>query len=127
LPHVRYTAVGTNFHSFIETSEPEEYVKNRFLKAGDWDHERHPLHAAGVRLVYRLPNDGRVVLSIDTGEVTVKEESASKTAVLANANFHRQCKQSPGKDEVQHHLQQVPSDWEMYQSLLCDALGTQEE
>jgi hypothetical protein len=127
LPHVHYTAVGINFLSFIETREPEKRIKERFLKAGKWDNEEHPLHAASVRLVYAFRDGCRVTLSVDPGEVTLKDDSGGRPAILANGNFHRQCEGHPGSDEVKRHLGKLPSDWDMYQLLLRDAIGSDGE
>jgi len=42
LPHVRYTAVGINFHSVAEVPDPATSLKTRFLKSGPWDNPSHP-------------------------------------------------------------------------------------
>ncbi len=126
LPHVRYTAVGTNFHSFIEMPDPAAYLKKRFLKHGSWDTERHPLHAVGCRLVYLLPADCRATLSIDFGEVTPQATDQKVPAILVNGNFHRECTERSGATEVETHLTRVDSDWSTYQMLVHDALDIEE-
>lgn len=127
LPHVRYTATGINFQSMAETSEPEVYLKNRFLKQGPWDGPSHPLNAVGLRLVYPL-SGGRLVLSLDAGEAerTDGGQQKKRPVIIANANFHRECKTYPADQEVETHLNQVGTDWLQYRSLLHDTLEAED-
>ena len=123
LPHVRYTAVGTNFQSVAETSSPEIALKNRFLKSGPWDSDAHPVEAVGIRLVYPF-SSGRLVLSFDAGEAKGEDAEAgeAKRVIITNANFHRECEGYPSDHQVLEHLGHVADDWSMYQTLLSDAL-----
>jgi hypothetical protein len=127
LPHVRYTAVGVNFQSVMEVSEPESALKTRFLKEGPWDTSSHRVNAAGIRLVYPLTS-GRIVLSFDAG--LDKDEGAkseeTKSVIIANANFHRECQGYPSDNQVLEHLAHIAKDWSTYQSLLRDALSEEE-
>ena len=127
LPHVRYTAVGLNFHSVVEVGSPETYLKNRFLKKGNWDNAAHPITAAGFRLVYPVEPAGRVTLSLDAGEVQAEsDKDAGVSAIIANANFHRTCSAYPADEQVRQYLGELSSDWSMYQKLISDSLEGQE-
>lgn len=131
LPHVHYTAVGLNFNSFIEHEAAESFLKDRFLKSGSWDTQAHPVTAAGFRLVYPLEG-GRIALSLDTGEAGTlsdeKDEAPQKRvpAIIVNANFHRDCEGYPTNEQVADHLTQMPADWSTCQTILKDALGTED-
>ena len=131
LPHVRYTAVGINFNSFIEHESAESFLKDRFLKSGSWDINAHPVTAAGFRFVYPLEG-GRITLSIDSGKTeTESDEKGSArnktvSAIIVNANFNRDCKGYPDSEQVAKHLQHLAPDWSTYQSTLRDALGTED-
>jgi hypothetical protein len=128
LPHVRYTAVGINFHSIAEVPDPEASIKTRFLKSGLWDSPSHPLNAVGLRLVYPL-SGGRLVLALDAGEAERAngDRREKRPVIIANANFHRECKAYPADREVETHLSQVATDWAQYRSLLHDTLETEGE
>lgn len=127
LPHVRYTAVGLNFHSVVEVDSPETCLKHRFLKQGDWDSAVHPITAAGFRFVYPLDPSGRVTLSLDAGEVErASEGSARNSVIVANANFHRDCTGYPADKQIQQYLDQLAADWLIYRTLLADTLEVEE-
>lgn len=118
LPHVRYTAVGINFQSIIEAESPEELLKERFLKPDSCDTPERPLHAAGYRLVYVLPEDARVTLSIDAGQAMKPDDGEPRSVILTRANFHRGCAEQPAGAEVARHLDALANDWTTYQELL---------
>jgi hypothetical protein len=123
LPHVRYTAVGTNFFSAIEHPDPQTYVKNRFLKQGRWDSPVHPLNAVGLRLAYPLPN-GRLLFSLDTGQAerVDAEQRNPLTVIFASANFNRDCSEYPADKQIDTYLGAVADDWITYTALLRDTL-----
>jgi hypothetical protein len=127
LPHVRYTAVGTNFLSAVELTDPETYVKNRFLKDGSWDSPSHPLSAVGLRLAYPLPN-GRLFLSLDVGQAERRDKGPGnlQSVVLVNANFHRECSEYPADKQIHAYLTEVAGDWTAYKKLLRDTLETKD-
>ena len=119
LPHVRYKAVGVNFHSVIRMDSAREFLKKRFIKTGPWDSESDPLAAAGVRLLYSIPDGGRVVFHLDAGEQkTTDKEVTVKSVAIVKANFQRECKGYPAEKEVVGHLGHVKEDWSRYQQVL---------
>lgn len=127
LPHVRYTAVGINFHSIVEVPDPETFLKGRFLKLGPWDGPAHPLAAVGLRLVYPI-SGGRIVFSLDAGEAehTDEDRREKRPVIIADANFHRECATYPADKEVAAHVTQAGADWALCRSLLHDALETED-
>lgn len=113
LPHVRYTAVGTNFQVTIQLSQPENFLKSRFLKPGPWDTPERPLQALGLRLLYALPS-AKLILALDLGDTGV---------LIANANFHRDCSAYPATEQIYGHLDSATSDWAQFRALLKDTIG----
>lgn len=126
LPHVRYSGVGMNYQSIIESEAPDTYLKERFLKSGGWDNPSGPLKAVGLRLVYRLEEGGQVTLSLDAGEVQRSDEEGKHLAVVARANFHRDCKEHPAAKEIQDICNRMKSDWSTYCKILEKAVGCEE-
>lgn len=123
LPHVRYLAVGINFQSAVEVENPDDYLKQRFIRSGPWDVPQHPLDAAGLRLVYALP-EGRIILSLDSGEVyDEKDDKKGRPVVFVNANFHRECQDYPSDQQMLAYLDHAADDWSTYQSLLNNAVA----
>lgn len=122
LPHVHYTAVGINFQSIIETNSPDDFVKERFLIPDSCDTPERPLYTAGCRLVYVMPDDARVTLSIDAGQATRADEGEPRSVILTRANFHRECTNHPGSADVARHLDALAGDWTTYQELLAQTV-----
>ncbi len=124
LPHVRHSVVGINFRSLAENTEPDGFLKDRFLKSGSWDNEVHKLHAIGLRLGYPL-DGGRLILTLDGGIVTESSEGTSKqiSGVLAYANFHRDCSDYPTSQQAIDYLGNAEKDWKDYRILLSDVGG----
>lgn len=87
LPHVKYQAVGINFKGFIECTEPEKIVMDRFLKPGIADFNNNHPEASGFRFVYNL-NDVRLRLSFDTGKVKRVEDKNERTGIVIDSNYH---------------------------------------
>lgn len=122
LPHVRYAAIGMNFQSILELASPEGFLRDRFIKPGPWHGPKHQLSAAGIRLVYTLPDAGRVTLSLDAGEAQRSDEPSKKKVLVANANFHRDCDEHPAHPQVAKYFSNVAEAWSTYRTLLSDAL-----
>lgn len=123
LPHVRYTAVGINFHGIVRAENPNVFLRERFLKAGKWNSSRWALEALGLRFVYPLTS-GKLVLSLDVGEVQEQErgEEHSRDVIIARANFHRDCTTYPADQQVVGHVEKHIDDWSSYKQLIHDLL-----
>jgi hypothetical protein len=126
LPHVRYKAAGINFNTLVERTDPHTYLKQRFIRRGPWDNPEHPLTGIGLRFIYSLTG-GQVVLSLDVGQAerVVNEKPEIRSVILANANFHRDCKEYPASKQIETFLGQYSSDWAEFQSLVTDVLMTE--
>lgn len=118
LPHVRYTAVGNNFQSLIPRSNPGDYLKDRFLKEGEWTKSPSDLDAVGVQLSYPLVPVGRLALTINAAEATLPGEDDHQEVVVCNANFSRECGERPAADEAVEHLTLAMRDWDTYKQAL---------
>lgn len=127
LPHVKYMAVGNNFQCIVKVEKPSIFLRDRFLKPGKWNSADRRLDGLGLQFVYPLPQ-GRVVLSLDVGEVkdkTSEEEEHLEEIIVANANFHRDCTGYPADAEVAALIQKYQFDWEFCKELLHDVLGVE--
>lgn len=124
LPHVHYSAVGTNFQAVLEVEDPDTVVKDRFIKDGPWNSSAHGLSVVGLRLQYPLePPDSRLLLSVDSGQVRkVDAPDTPLHALIVSGNFHRPCSTYPAVDEVTAHASQVNSDWAMFEAVFNDVL-----
>lgn len=72
LPHVRYTAVGINFRRLVEIAQPDDFIKDRFLKKGRWNKGHNGLLGLSLKFVYEH-EDGRLNLALESGAFEVKE------------------------------------------------------
>lgn len=119
LPHVKYKAVGINFHSIVACENPREYIKDLFVKPGPWDSGEPVLEAVGLKLVYPISDGGRVILSLDAGErKTIEGQEPPAPVIMVVANFHRECQRYPAEQQVQEYIRHVDSDWNLFQKLL---------
>ena len=86
LPHVKHTAIGFNFETFLALSDPTAVIVSRFIKNGPWIDEPLRLAECGVRLQYAL-DIARVTANID---VAKQQEGSgeSKPGVLLKVNYH---------------------------------------
>jgi hypothetical protein len=128
LPHVRYTGLGINFHSAIIMENPAETIRDKFLKKGPWSTKRE-LGGAGVRLVYPLETSGRVLLSVDGGNIQQRgkdDKPVPRRAMLINANFHRDLPTHAPTAEISAQLDGIDADWALYQELLGYLLSSGE-
>lgn len=128
LPHVHYTGLGINFHSALILENPAETIRDQFLRAGPWS-TNHKLAGAGIRLLYPLAPTGRLLLSIDGGDVQQRGEDeapVSKQAMLINANFHRDTTAHPATEEIERYLEGIHGDLNLYEALLSTILSPED-
>jgi hypothetical protein len=125
LPHVRYTAAGVNFRSFVELEEPDTYIKDHFLKQGPWDNGTHELQAVGLSFTYPL-HGGKIGLSLEAGGIINRtaEEEKHRSGIVVSANLHRECTGYPSNQQVSSHLDSLNQDWNTYNTLIDDILKT---
>jgi hypothetical protein len=95
LPHVRYKALGVNFAACCLRQHPEQFLIERFLKAGPWNDGARPMKALGCRFVYHV-EDAILRIGVDGGQVNREEES--EPAIILNGNFHSEL---PGEKPVE--------------------------
>ena len=128
LPHVRYTAVGINFRSFIEHHEAEIYVRKKFLKEGAWINDSPPLHTIAIKLIYPLSN-GRLSITVDPGRLQEGDKvgEQEKSGIIINANFHRDCQGYPAHEQVITYLQNVKEDWKEYNTIISRIFGVNDD
>jgi len=88
LPHVRYTAVGINMHGFLEYSNPEAMIIEKFLKQGAWNNGVLKPTGLGLRLIYPLES-AVLRLSIDSGKIKRPEDGDQRTGFLLDSNYHK--------------------------------------
>lgn len=123
LEHVEYKSVGINFHCVFEKQSPEEFLKSRFLQSGDWD-KNTSSEAVGFRFIYDT-NGANLNISLDVGAAQRSDDppGEKRSIILIRANFHRDCNESPNKQQVEDHINNVPNDWKKLQSLIPKLLN----
>lgn len=120
LPHIPYSSVGVNFQVAAKFQSPEKYVKDHFLKDGNWDTAEHPIQTVGMKLVYPC-DGGRLVMNLDHARLKGSEE---EEVVLVAANFHRECSQGmPVNEQVLRFLEGSLNDWDYFNTILADVLS----
>lgn len=119
LQHIPYKAVGINFRSTVNFENPGAFLKQHFLRKGNWDTDHHPLQSMGLKLVYSL-SDGRIVLTFEHAR---KFGNPPQDLILVNSNFHRDCV-GPNHvyGQVLEALVNVRNDWNRNKQIVKDAL-----
>lgn len=124
LPHVRYEAVGHNFRVFVEHTDANTFLREKFLKTGTWDDEKHRMEGFSIKFIYPLDR-GRLIISIDDGKVVDRssEEPKELRGLMVYANYHRDCKGYPSDKQVIENFKRMNEDWDHFQTMLSDILG----
>lgn len=93
LPHVRYTALGFNWHISMEIDDPAKWIIQRFLNPDSWNQSGSKLIGSSVKLSFEVNN---AVCNVDFkhGKAKIKNEEF-RPAIIVNANFHHQGPSSP--------------------------------
>lgn len=129
VPHVLYTAVGTNFRSTLNVEDADTYLKTRFLKNGPWIKGNNIIESVGLRLVYPV-DCGRLVLSLDRGTVEKTNDGQlnKEPVIIANANFHRDVNinEPPTNGQIPKLLDEISNDWVRFQDILTEMSSTLE-
>lgn len=123
LQHVRYKALGINFFSFAFDENPEHFLKDRFIKTGEWETKPIKLHSVGQKLVYLIPN-GIATLYLDAGAASKTVDNSEETlpAVIINCNFHYDCKEYPADKSIISFIEEISMDWQLYQDMLKNTI-----
>jgi hypothetical protein len=124
LPHVPYKAVGVNFAGAFRIDDPATILKDRFLQPGPWNSADHPLTTIGYRFVYPIEG-GRLRLSLEHGEIqemAADGTTSKETAIIVDANFHRQCAEDASLDDLLGIFELIPDYWSIYQKTSHDVL-----
>lgn len=123
LPHVRYSAVGINFVSMIEQTQPDTFLKDHFIKKGNWDNESNNLEGVSLTLSYPLKG-GKLVLAIDSGSgiFKLKDQREKVDGILASANFHRDCSGYPANEQVIEYIGNLEKDIKYYNKIIGEIL-----
>jgi hypothetical protein len=99
LPHVNYSAVGTNFAGYAECSNPESVIVSRFLKKGAGNDEKLAPKTATIKLIYALEK-GIVSLSFEVGSFKRSDEQTDRPCLLVNGNIHTEISASSRLQET---------------------------
>ncbi|SDW87631.1 hypothetical protein SAMN05421783_1107 [Thiocapsa roseopersicina] len=111
LPHVKYTAVGTNFRGFSQIENPNEFLKARFIKPGPWDQQPLDLKAVTLSFAY-AHEDARLTLALEGRVILHQQEEQTQQifGVDISGNYHRECHGYPTNDMVLAHIAKAKSD-----------------
>ena len=121
LRHVKYTAVGVNFRIYLPMSDPDEYIKETFVKKGPWYTAARTPMTAALKLVYSLPSDGRLLIDLNSGTVN-RSGGKTEKALIIGSNFHRDCGANSAED-VGKHVRHFCDDWKRNLDLVTEILS----
>jgi hypothetical protein len=123
LEHTPYKEIGINLTSFIDLDDPNDFLKERFIKEGDWNNEAFALKEAGLSFNYEI-NEGSFNLKINKG--AFKDKDTDKSGIVLYGNFHRACKDVPKHEifkELIKHIDNRQKDIEYYNKISQVILG----
>ena len=81
----RHKAVGINFVGFLEHSNAQKLILDRFVHSISWDNEH--LKSAGIAYQYEL-SDATLRYRIDSGKFQAAGDTRPQQGLLVNGNFH---------------------------------------
>lgn len=124
LRHIRCSAVGINFSVVWASVDPVAHLKSRFLKRGSWDTPARSLRGLALTLEYAM-DAGKLTISLNNA-LAAKNNEEAKPVLLIGANFHRVCSEGPTDDQAKNHIGNVSVDWNTFQRIGKDLVGTDE-
>lgn len=111
LEHTPYTAFGLNWDLLMPNERPGDWLKNRFLRPGEWQSDIEP-----TSLVFRRLQDSAIYqFSLNIGQSAENEDS-----IILQCNIHFDIQNSPNKvEEISNAVQNL----ENYQGSLRSMLN----
>jgi hypothetical protein len=116
LPHVRYTAVGTNFTARWPVAEAEKFLTARFLREGPWNADARQVADIGLRLQYDI-KEAQFQLSLESAR------AEGESFVLALGNVHRSWDEYPASEKIDRALDEYQRDLALFRDAVASALG----
>lgn len=86
LPHVKYKAVGINYNYILPVDRHQDYVKERFLKRGNWFSDELNPSQVSLKLVYPTESSLIIRFSINSGQVS--HSGNQYDGVIVDGNYH---------------------------------------
>lgn len=84
---VAYVAVGVNFSAFIEMTDAERFLSERFLRPGPWERGGVVPSALAMRLGYQEQH-GSAQVSLEAGTAKKPTDREPRPGLVIGANYH---------------------------------------
>ncbi|MES9896713.1 MAG: hypothetical protein ABW141_17655 [Candidatus Thiodiazotropha endolucinida] len=115
LPHVRYTALGINFHSILKIQNPGNYITKKFIKDC-------PLIEQGLitnsRVGFAINKDAitKLLISIESGSLKTQNED-EEPILICKGNFHREIPADSVLDFISTQVSNCFEDWKYFMEI----------
>ena len=110
LEHTPYTAFGLNWNLLMPNERPGDWLKNRFLRPGEWQSDIEP-----TSLVFRCLQDSAIYQFSLNIEQSVKNEAS----VTIQCNIHFNIQNSPNKvEEISNAVQNLENHQDSLRGML---------
>ena len=116
LPGVKCTAVGINATIFLETTDPDQLLKDLFLVPNAGAVAKLSPRSISLRLAYDLKT-ALLTLSYDAGSVEKPLGSTVHAGIIASANFHHALKAQSVKS-ASLAIRQLPQHYAQFEGLV---------
>ena len=127
LRHVRYSAVGFNFHYLSEMELPDEFLIKRFLKNGEWNQPQHTMCGFALRFIYPIKEEkGQITIRLDGAKANTQNDDngEERQALLVVGNFHRDCDKYPADEQIGSFVDMISDDFEQFKELTHLIIGS---
>jgi len=112
LPHVGYTGVGLNWLVSIDQAEPKQWLKQRFIKSGNWAAKRFAITTNSIKFEVEA---GRATCNL-TLSVRSETKDPAEGVIVCDANFDHQDPLSAGE------VGEIVRTWSDRQHFLIETL-----
>lgn len=123
LKHTPFREIGINLTSFFEFEDPNSFIKQKFIKEGEWNNDTFALKEAGLSFVYAI-DKGSLNLKVNKG--SFKDKDSDKSGIVIFGNFHRSCNDVPKHEilrELIKHIDARQNDIEHFDEISQVILG----
>ena len=125
LPYVKYLATGINITGFIECSDHEKVIIERFLTKGAWNSGIFPPQSLGLKFIYPI---GNVLLQLtyDAVEIENVEIGGKRKGIMVKANYHTHFITSDVLKEAEEAIGFFPKWYEHFNKTILEIFNLED-
>lgn len=126
LPHVGYKAVGINFGSILEKTNPENYIIDRFIRSGPWNEAPLLLSALSLTFIYAV-DGGTLNISIEPAQRSYLVTGEFQQGIMVKANYHFALPAQDPLAEAIKAIAEFPNRYKHFEEIMGRVFGAEDK